>query len=275
MSKRNGYIHIVIAILISVMAIGLVSAAWYFKSHEKCGVNTQCATQPTITNFTQCAKVGYPVTETYPRQCRAYGKIFTEGLPGSTNQQVGCGVITNMQACDARQDCVVSDSNCSCYTYNNQARKCGPGQVRLCEACLGKSNKVCKKLDCSSFYASANVNIMINSNANSNTNAASANSNVNVNTEAGCLSQGGAWGPRGLHKEPVCTKSTKDGGKACANGSECEAGICTTLLNQEQSDAFRKNETIQITGTCPATDFNTGCYYRVENGKVGDYLCVD
>jgi len=31
-----------------------------------------------ITNFDQCARAGYPIMESYPRQCRAEGKTFVE-----------------------------------------------------------------------------------------------------------------------------------------------------------------------------------------------------
>lgn len=90
--KPRGFIPIVIAILISVMAIGFVGAAWYFESHRQCGRNTQCAIQPTITNFVQCAQIGYPVTGTYPRQCSAYGKTFTEVI---TNSNTNVNSISN------------------------------------------------------------------------------------------------------------------------------------------------------------------------------------
>lgn len=36
-----------------------------------------CKTQP-ITNFDECARAGYPIMESYPRQCRAEGKTFVE-----------------------------------------------------------------------------------------------------------------------------------------------------------------------------------------------------
>lgn len=39
-----------------------------------------------ITNFEQCQKAGYPVMESYPRQCRADGETFVEELPDSAQK---------------------------------------------------------------------------------------------------------------------------------------------------------------------------------------------
>lgn len=33
-----------------------------------------------VTNFEQCAKLGFPIMESYPRQCRAGDKIFIENI---------------------------------------------------------------------------------------------------------------------------------------------------------------------------------------------------
>jgi hypothetical protein len=37
-----------------------------------------CKVSQEITNFEQCARAGYPIMESYPRQCRADGKTFVE-----------------------------------------------------------------------------------------------------------------------------------------------------------------------------------------------------
>lgn len=86
MKFQKGFIPIVIAILISVIAIGLVGFAWYDVNYMQCGGRySKCAKILPITNFTQCAKIGYPVTETYPRQCRADGQTFTEVTSANLN----------------------------------------------------------------------------------------------------------------------------------------------------------------------------------------------
>ena len=33
-----------------------------------------------ITNFEECSAAGYPIMESYPRQCRANGQTFTEDI---------------------------------------------------------------------------------------------------------------------------------------------------------------------------------------------------
>jgi hypothetical protein len=35
---------------------------------------------PTVSNFEECLKAGYPVMESYPRKCNADGQFFTEVL---------------------------------------------------------------------------------------------------------------------------------------------------------------------------------------------------
>lgn len=37
-----------------------------------------CVAQKEILSFEDCAKTGNPVMESYPRQCRANGKVFVE-----------------------------------------------------------------------------------------------------------------------------------------------------------------------------------------------------
>src|SRR3989344_764356 len=41
----------------------------------------------TVTNFESCAAAGYPVMESYPRQCRtASGKTFVETIPNTDDK---------------------------------------------------------------------------------------------------------------------------------------------------------------------------------------------
>jgi hypothetical protein len=41
-----------------------------------------------VTNFEECALAGYPVMESYPRQCRADGETFVEIIPLSYNDLI-------------------------------------------------------------------------------------------------------------------------------------------------------------------------------------------
>ena len=59
-----------------------------------------------INSFEDCVAAGYPVMESYPRQCRtSYNKTFVEDV------------------CIEDSDCIVfgenGDCNCGCYTKNN------------------------------------------------------------------------------------------------------------------------------------------------------------
>ncbi len=41
--------------------------------------------KPVVTDFESCVKAGFPVMESYPRQCRAYGQTFTEIINATGN----------------------------------------------------------------------------------------------------------------------------------------------------------------------------------------------
>jgi hypothetical protein len=59
---------------------------------SRTGPNCEFASCPNlpakiITNFEECAAAGYPVMESYPRQCRANGQIFVEEISNTNNVQ--------------------------------------------------------------------------------------------------------------------------------------------------------------------------------------------
>ncbi len=65
--------------LVVILAVG--GAVYYYKFYQETPpVNNQNQNVSviTITNFEECAAAGNPVMESYPRQCRAGGKNFTE-----------------------------------------------------------------------------------------------------------------------------------------------------------------------------------------------------
>lgn len=54
------------------------------------------APQMAITNFEECAAAGYPVMESYPRQCRSEdGQLFVEELPPERQVGDGIGLVAN------------------------------------------------------------------------------------------------------------------------------------------------------------------------------------
>lgn len=70
-----------------------------------------------------------------------------------------------------------------------------------------------------------------------------------------CKTLGGDW-------DFVCNLPTKDAGKYCTDGSQCQAGLC--LTETQTSTA----------GKCPEWKFNYGCFSILEDGKNGA-ICID
>lgn len=52
------------------LLILLLAGTWWLYNYAK----------PDITNFLECENAGYPVMESYPRQCSAEGKLFVEEI---------------------------------------------------------------------------------------------------------------------------------------------------------------------------------------------------
>lgn len=54
--------------------------------------NSYQSKQNTVSNFAECAAAGNPIMESYPRQCRAGGKTFTEDIGGEKKDLVRVSV---------------------------------------------------------------------------------------------------------------------------------------------------------------------------------------
>ena len=80
--------------------------------------------------------------------------------------------------------------------------------------------------------------------------------------EEQCTSLGGEWGRFGLAPFDRCNLPTKDSGKVCTNGSQCDAGLCVT----ESPNGWN--------GNCPAWKLNFGCLNLLEDGKAAAW-CID
>jgi hypothetical protein len=86
-------------------------------------------------------------------------------------------------------------------------------------------------------------------------------------TEQECLKQGGSWGPTSMFtaamKANSCTLKTRDAGKACSDGNQCE-GFCIA------------NDGPGPIGRCSSTTNRIGCYREVEHGAaMQQALCYD
>ncbi len=70
--------HILIIILLALAILG--AAAWFFMSASP--VEESAPPAPEVLSFEACAAAGYPVMESYPRQCRTPdGRTYAEELP--------------------------------------------------------------------------------------------------------------------------------------------------------------------------------------------------
>jgi hypothetical protein len=79
--------HITMSVFAFIGAAAIFVVAWWFifgRSHE---ADTNTNSGVVINSFTECEAAGYPVMESYPRQCAAGGKTFTEVIT-NTNQVV-------------------------------------------------------------------------------------------------------------------------------------------------------------------------------------------
>ena len=89
--------------------------------------------------------------------------------------------------------------------------------------------------------------------------------------QAACEQRGGRWGAAGLNPTPVCNLPTKDAGKVCRDGSECESGACIADLTPAQKTHLPQ----QLPGKCSAWRKNPGCLSHVERGWVHAITCTD
>ncbi|VVB73807.1 Uncharacterised protein [uncultured archaeon] len=93
--------------------------------------------------------------------------------------------------------------------------------------------------------------------------------------EASCAARGGAWGPIGLFPDPVCVLPTTDAGKKCMDSSECESTCVAELSAADYEKVVKFHIPVYTSGTCSAYYSGVGCHAYVENGVVGQVLCVD
>jgi hypothetical protein len=103
-------------------------------------------------------------------------------------------------------------------------------------------------------------------------------------TQEACAACNGVWGVHGLADAPSCNCRTKDGGKPCRDGAECESAC----LADE-----KKFETVELgpppkgfySGRCAEFQTSFGCFKFIPNGvrakgpqlqeDAAESLCVD
>lgn len=85
------------AVLIAGISFGYVK---YFKNEN---------TNTIISNFKKCVAAGYPVMESYPRQCAAGGQTFTEVINDNADQVM---MNSNINTRIGNRECVAASGYC-------------------------------------------------------------------------------------------------------------------------------------------------------------------
>ena len=104
--------------------------------------------EPSISTFQECANAGYPVAESYPRQCRANGQTFVEEINEGNKQYVSrdleqCKLIL-FQCVEGRVP-FSDESGCGCKLDDTPV-VCTPESRRI-EACTAIYAPVCGWFD--------------------------------------------------------------------------------------------------------------------------------
>lgn len=133
---------IIVSLILAIIILGGIGY-WIYNSSDT------VTEVPTVTNFDECAAAGYPVTQSYPRQCRTpEGDVFTETVapvtPPAAVATGGCYIGgCSSQICSDQPDAV---STCeyrteySCYQTGRCERQasgsCGWTQTADLRSCL-------------------------------------------------------------------------------------------------------------------------------------------
>lgn len=81
-----------------------------------------------------------------------------------------------------------------------------------------------------------------------------------------CLADGGKVERAGMLGAERCTKPYNDGGKPCADSTQCD-GLCRAPSDKDMGDVSL--------GVCQMNDNPFGCHAEISNGIVEPTLCVD
>ena len=85
-------------------------------------------------------------------------------------------------------------------------------------------------------------------------------------TKAGCDACNGQWGHHGIAEQESCICKTKDGGKSCRDGAECEGACIVGDDAKFEVDANGNPPRGHFVGRCADYDATFGCYRMIPNG---------
>ena len=89
-----------------------------------------------------------------------------------------------------------------------------------------------------------------------------------------CQRLGGRWGRIGVSPMEQCNLPTADGGRMCADTSECESA-CIASLSKTELERVSRGEAIVTKGNCSAWKIVVGCLPIVTGGRVRAVTCMD
>lgn len=118
MDETNSKKKLIIGIIIGLLIVGLGIGIFIYSKRS--------VTISEISSFEECVKAGYPILETYPRQCKAPdGRVFSEKIEvATTTPEEICENLCGDGIC---QEIVCLGSGCPCAeTPENCPIDCGP-----------------------------------------------------------------------------------------------------------------------------------------------------
>jgi hypothetical protein len=86
-----------------------------------------------------------------------------------------------------------------------------------------------------------------------------------------CRADGGRLTARPLSGDQICIRPMADGGKACADGAECQSGYC--VLDTETLGFKHPKPRAQAVGICKRTDGWPSCSSYIVEGRVIGGVC--
>jgi len=79
-----------------------------------------------INSFEDCVSAGYPVMESYPRQCNDGTNSWTEQIIGGDQDEHGCYLMAGYNWCEAKQKCVrYWEEGCENCEVDSDCEVCG------------------------------------------------------------------------------------------------------------------------------------------------------
>ncbi|MFA6511949.1 MAG: hypothetical protein WCV86_02400 [Patescibacteria group bacterium] len=87
MTQRGFAFLPILLVIVALILAGVLSFGLYLLSGagNDNGINTNIGTTTVVKNFDECAAAGYPVGESYPRQCFANRQTFVEDIANTNN----------------------------------------------------------------------------------------------------------------------------------------------------------------------------------------------